>query len=163
MNAIHSVDALVLRNMHRRCNYNESNVRQSLRFLQEAGTEYEAEDTDLDRLIELAEINQWFDPIFLDRIDTCNVYSIPVYIRHKLIKLAEEMLVHPPFPLVTVHDAFGSHATNCNRVRYWYKEIMAELNESSILTSIWNQLGKSGSFKKQDIADKIRNSNYGLA
>ena len=90
--------------------------------------------------------------------------AIPEWILRKLLRLTSLMLEHEPFELVTIHDSIGAHVTNLNRVRFWYKEICAELNESEILTSIWNQLGKKGTFKKKaDIADLIRGGTYALS
>lgn len=48
-------------------------------------------------------------------------------------------------------------------MRYWYKEIMAELAESDMINFLTKQLGITAHFEKYgDIAELIRQSNYGL-
>ena len=49
-------------------------------------------------------------------------------------------------------------------MRYWYKEILAELAESNVLQYLLTELmGRPIQFKKYaEIADLIRNSNYAL-
>lgn len=52
-----------------------------------------------------------------------------------------------------------------NTVRYWYKEMLAELAESNTLNNILMEIsdGKVSVEIKDNIADKIRNSNYALS
>lgn len=165
-NAIHSIDSLVLRNMLRRCSYDPMVVRTAYQLIhaQLEAPRAPVTDCDVGYYIDLFTKNQWVDPVILPYIDEDNVTAIPEWILKKLLRLTSLMLEHEPFELVTVHDSFGSHAVNLNRVRFWYKEILAELNESEILTSIWNHLGKKGTFKKKaNIADLIRGGEYALA
>lgn len=169
-NVIHSVDALVLRNMIRRCSYDVNRVEQAsdlltMRILSQSKTSNEFKDAKLEKLVELAQKNVWIDPIFIDFITEENVYLLPVDIAQELNNLISKMLEHEPFDLITIHDAFKCHPRYGNTVRYWYKEIMAELSESNILANIYSQLmGKDHKFNKYgDIAHLIRQSNYGLS
>ena len=75
------------------------------------------------------------------------------------------MLARGSSPVVTVHDSFGSLPTHCNTVRYWYKEICAELAESNMLAFLVSQItGKCVTYvkKSNDLGNKIRNSSYGI-
>ena len=83
----------------------------------------------------------------------------------ELLKITTGMLAHKPFPLVTVHDAFASHAGNVNQVRWHYKEILADMAESNLLDDLLSQLYKEPcTFDKLsfNLGDLIRNSEYGL-
>ena len=83
----------------------------------------------------------------------------------KYVNILTYMESHQKFPLATVHDAFGSHAHNCNHVRWYYKEMLAMLSESNIITVILQKLYNIDEeyTKYGDIADLIRNSNYALS
>ena len=54
-----------------------------------------------------------------------------------------------------------------NTVRYWYKEILAELADSHLMQDIIQQIHKDNSITltraSEDLGDLIRNSNYGIA
>ena len=50
--------------------------------------------------------------------------------------------------------------------RYWYKEILAEIAESTLLNHLLTQIyGEECNFKKinPNLSSLIRNSNYGLS
>ena len=52
-----------------------------------------------------------------------------------------------------------------NQLRYHYKEVLADLADSTIVDDILSQLaGVSGTFTKlsQNLGDKIRDSNYAI-
>ena len=79
--------------------------------------------------------------------------------------LIEDVLEHKSFETVAVHDEFKAHANNMNRVRYWYKELLAEIAESNLMVKIVSSLyGREMNLVKfGDVADLIRKSNYALA
>ncbi len=55
---------------------------------------------------------------------------------------------------------------NCDRMRYWYKEILAEFAESTILDFILGTIMRTqGKFPKfsDNLAEKIRQSNYAIS
>jgi hypothetical protein len=75
------------------------------------------------------------------------------------------MLQYQPFELVTIHDEFKAHPNNVNWVRWQYKEILAEIADSSLLDDLLSQIhGVPGTFKKlsNNLGDVIRESAYGL-
>lgn len=167
-NAIHSVDALIVRNMIRRCSYNKPQVESVLYVLEtllEAGNEPCAmTDKHIIKYVSLAQRFNWIDPVIISFIDMTNINQLPNWYAIRLIKLIKMMLVYPPFDLLTVHDAFRMHSNNGNAVRYWYKEILAEIAESNILSCIMSDiLGVKGTYPKLgNIGDLIRQSNYSL-
>ena len=167
-NTVHSVDALVVRNMIRRCSYNKPQVESVLYVLEtllDAGNDpCVMTDKHIIKYVSLAQRFNWIDPVIISFIDMENINQLPNWYAIRLIKLIKMMLVYPPFDLLTVHDAFRCHANNANAVRYWYKEILAEIAESNILSCIMSDiLGVKGTYPKLgNIGDLIRQSNYSL-
>lgn len=171
-NVVHSVDAYLLRTLIRRCNYSPEIVEGCLDMLEvellirSCGTEsVNGAEPQLQ-----SKINRFNDTQMVD-ITICNIltdeetkYLSTDHIR-KLMDILRQVLSHKPFPVVTVHDEFRCHAGNMNQLRYHYKEIMAELAESSILDDIMSSIyGQGVRFEKlsSDLAKSIRNSNYSI-
>lgn len=173
-NMTHSMDAWILRSMHRRLNYDLDLVK------------------DVDQLIEMELIKRamtnvdWIphqptgkvlyyvqqyerstlaDAVILPHLDDDAVGSLSTEHLQALAKIVQGMLQHPPFELVTVHDEFKAHANNMNQVRWMYREIMAEIADSNVLDDLLSQItGVPGTFNKLsfNLADQIRKSNYAL-
>jgi len=171
-NMIHSVDAMVLRNMIRRCSYDHEQVANAVAMLEShvfncllRGKQPAALAHGLlSKYVNLYNKSGWCDPVIINVIDEDNVDQLTVEHSQKLLNLLNRMLENKPFHIITVHDAFRCLAGNGNVVRYWYKEILAELAESSVLQYLLTELmGRPIQFKKYaDIAHLIRNSNYSL-
>lgn len=171
-NVTHSMDAYVLRSMHRRCNYDVSVIEaaQHLMIVELENRSYmEALEpvpgTKVAYYIEQWERSTIADVVILPHLNPQNVRQVPTKLLEKLLDLATRMLEHKPFHLITVHDEFKAHANNMNRVRYWYKEILAEIADSDVLQDLLNQIhGTNGTFSKQssNLGDLIRQSNYAL-
>lgn len=171
-NMIHSVDAMVLRNMIRRCSYNRDQVVNAVAMLEShvfncmLGGKQPAVLAHglLSKYVRLYERSGWCDPVIINAIDDDNVDQLTVEHSQKLLNVLNRMLENKPFHIITVHDAFRCLVSNGNAVRYWYKEILAELAESNVLQYLLTELmGRPIQFKKYaEIADLIRNSNYAL-
>lgn len=161
-NVIHSIDAYVLRTMVRYCTYNKALLWWTDEI---TATLLSYKPTEVTNKSITKMIN-WgiVDITILDHIDSTELNQIPKPMLIKLNQILTKMSTYKPFELVTVHDAFGSHANNCNIVRYWYKEILADLADSNVLEVILNTLYRRQSkfTKFGDISTLIRNSNYGL-
>lgn len=172
-NLTHSVDAYILRCMHRRCNYDREVAEHAAALL-----EIEMISRSLGQTQQVADPE---DPIctYLDHYQRSTVadvvilpYLTPENTRYlskqhleKLAEIVNNMLQYQPFELVTIHDEFKAHANNMNWVRYQYKEILADLADSFLLDDLLSQIhGKPGYFPKLDhnLGEVIRKSNYGL-
>lgn len=173
-NVVHSIDAFVLRSMHRRCNYDEGVVNNALVFLNQeidyrAGQELDLKGPTNEKItyyIELFKANNMVDPVIFPYITSINTQYIPTGMLDQLKAIALQMIEHKPFELVTVHDEFKAHANKLNYVRGHYREILAQLAESEILSSILNQIhGASSKYIKlsNNLASHIRGSNYALS
>jgi len=174
-NVIHSFDAYILRSLIRRCNYDRAEVEHAHRLITaelleracaKPVTMIEESDPMLDYYIEQYERSKMIDTTILSYITADNVEQFGSTHLKQLNALCEQMLTHRPFPVITIHDSFACHPNNMNIVRYWYKEIMAEMADSEILSDVLSQLhGHEGTYPKlaPDLSTHIRQSNYALS
>jgi hypothetical protein len=105
------MDAYVLREMHRRCNYDSSmmhRVRDCLIYEMAQRPGYRDAEVDYDTKLGYY-IAQWersglVSAVIFPYIMEDNAYMLPLELLDKLINLAQRILSHRPFPLITVHD-----------------------------------------------------------
>lgn len=167
-NVIHSVDAYVLRCMVRRCNYNPKKVNQALDLIQIELLERTLEGTEPQVFHERMFYYSRHGMVDVREIDFITEDNISGYSSGYLTKLANllsTMLEHEPFEIITIHDSFACHPNHCNRMRYWYKETLAELAESKTLEYLLQQIYKNPDITftpMGEVASKIRNSEYGI-
>lgn len=168
-NAIHSCDGYVLRTLVRRCNYNVKQVKKAIGLIEEAlRNEYVAPQHIVEEAvmpIHLYIKTGLADIVCIQHIEKI-VHQLPHDMLRKLLHTLKTMLQHPPFEVITVHDSFGVLPNHCNTLRYWYKEILAEIAESTLLNHLLTQIiGEDCTFRKinPNLAPLIRNSNYGLS
>jgi hypothetical protein len=105
------------------------------------------------------------DVVILPYLDSESVKALTTEHLKALAQIVQGMLQYSPFELVTIHDEFKAHPNNMNWVRWQYKEILAEIADSSLLDDLLSQIhGVPGTFKKlsNNLGDVIRNSAYGL-
>jgi hypothetical protein len=69
------------------------------------------------------------------------------------------------FEVIHIHDCFGSHPNNMGMIAQRYREILAEISDSSLLNSIVKELsmGKSWFPIFPSLKHEILNSNYMLS
>lgn len=170
-NVVHSVDAYILRTMHRRCNYDRVMVEDASNLIEIGMIE---RSLGLSKPIQVTELSEFVwhynrsgivDVSILPFLSNSNVKELSQEHLEKLAAVVNGMLQYQPFPLITVHDEFKAHPNNLNWVRWQYKEILAELAESNLIEDILNQIhGVPGTFNKlsNNLGDVIRNSAYAL-
>ncbi|MGH1461260.1 MAG: DNA-directed RNA polymerase [Neptuniibacter sp.] len=156
-NIVHSIDGMVVREMGRRCNYDVNQLTKAIEkirvFLD--GRAIPGKPTNTDNFISL---------VHVENIDQA-IVELSI---NDLVRLRDTILAvveYRNFPIVCVHDEFKCHPNHVNRLRYWYKEILAEIAESKILEQILSDVhGTPVTYVKWgNIADKIRQSNYALS
>lgn len=173
-NIIHSIDGYLLRSLIRRASYDVNKVTFMHSLLVEELDKrnkgkpviHSLVDAELTNMINIYEYSKLLDVSIIDRINSENVAMVSNDHLIKLIALLTKMLEVGSSPVLTVHDAFRAHPNHCNAIRYWYKEIMAELAESDILQFIVSQVvGQEVKYikKSSNLADLIRKSNYGIS
>jgi hypothetical protein len=176
-NVTHSMDAWVLRSMHRRCNYDRdmaeyvSNciemelIERSLRGDPKEDVRKEFMTPKVKYYIDRYNESTLADIVILPHLDQASVTCLSTEHLQKIAGILTGMLQYQPFELVTVHDEFKAHANNMNWVRWQYKEIMAEIAESSVINDIVSQIhGVPMQFNKLsfNLPAQIRGSEYSL-
>ena len=172
-NVVHSIDAYILRCVHRRCNYDEEMIDELSLLIEEAllskiiGNDDEGLDIDgqVSYYVEQYKRSGMADVVVLPFLDSLSVYCLTKEHLQKLSAIITGMKQYKPFHVVTVHDEFKCLAGNMNWLRWQYKEILAEISESKLLDDILSQLYHMPvKFQKMgtDIGIEIRNSNYAL-
>jgi len=176
-NVVHSLDAYLLRAIHRRCNYDVLVVSSALHALKEEMKLREHGYTEqiprpqtgeyLDYYISQYERSGLADVVILpyinDGYDTQYMSNDHI---SKLIEIAEGMLEYKPFAVVSVHDEFKCHPNHMNHLRNQYRNILADMAESNVLSDVLGQIYKcKGSYPKlsNNLGEKIRQSNYALS
>ena len=167
-NIVHSVDGMVVREMGRRCNFDADKLTQIhlLLHTEKGGTSsMRQEDLALLRVLECADNSGFMSLVICDYIDELNMGHLSPAHRQRLIQLIES-LPAKPFRLLAIHDCFKFHANYGNDVREQYINILAELADSEILSSIASQVaGRHIPVKKlsHNLSTHIRNSEYPLS
>lgn len=172
-NLTHSVDAYILRCMHRRCNYDRKVIEQAaawieiemLERLMGAQREVSRPDGKAGYYVDQYNRSTVADVVIVPYLDLENLQQLSQKHLEALATMVNGMLQYQPFELVTIHDEFKAHANNMNWVRWNYKEIMADLADSFLLDDLLSQIhGKPGYFPKlnHNLGEVIRQSNYGL-
>ena len=167
-NVTHSVDAYILRCIHRRCNYSPDEVLLAQAYLKRALTvktnKYVADEA-IRYYSELYNRSGMADVVILPHLTDRNVRALSEQHIKDLLAIIETMLAHKPFEVVTVHDEFKCHPNYMNYLRQHYINIFAELADSRVLEMILSGIyDKPGKYKKlsTDLGDLIRESNYAL-
>lgn len=175
-NVVHSIDAYVLRSLIRRCNYDRHLMEWASQAIEiillERATgesqqkQFRATTKELVAVLKgRYDASKMVDIRILDEATFADLEALDSDHLRALAKVVNDCLSHKPFPVIAVHDEFKCHANNMNRLRYHYKEIMADLADSEILSDIFSQLlGKKVTYvkKSNNLSEKIRQSNYGL-
>lgn len=172
-NMTHSMDAYILREMHRRCNYNREVVEEAARVIEVEMITRSLKTVrgpstlggQAQYFVEQFERSSLATAAIIPHLTEANVQLVSAEHLETLATIVNGMLAYQPFPLVTVHDEFKAHANNINHVRWQYKEILAEVADSNVLDDLLSQIhGTPGTFNKLsfNLGDQIRKSNYAL-
>lgn len=173
-NVVHSVDAYVLRSIHRRCNYDRAAIELSAGLL-----EMELIRRSMGKTMSMMEVSTKLayyvaqydrsgmaDAVILPYLDEDTMGYLSDDHLEALAVMVNGMLEYQPFEVVTIHDEFKCLANNVNHLRQQYINVLAELAESHLLDDILSQLhGVSGKFTKlsTNLSELIRGSNYALS
>lgn len=172
-NLVHSVDAYILRCMHRRCNYDRPTIEAAATLIEIEMIERSLGNTrNVGRpggkagyYVDQYNRSSVADVIIAQYLDEDNITLLSQKHLEELAEIVNGMLQYRPFELVTIHDEFKAHPNNMNWVRWQYKEILALLAKSNLLDDLLSQIhGVPGTFPKfsNNLGDLIQNSNYAL-
>lgn len=173
-NVTHSVDAYVLRCIHRRCNYDPEVLQEAHNLMSVVSTsaaigggfrQRDITDKAIAYYVDLWERSGMADVVILPYINVETVQMLPEAMLKALLKVTYSMMAHKPFEVVTIHDEFKCHPNHMNHLRQHYINIFAELAEATVLDMILTGIyGQQGHYPKlsNDLGDLIRQSNYAL-
>lgn len=176
-NVVHSIDAWILRSMHRRCNYDPAVVKLAYRHIVHvlnARTYGEPRneplvDSKVAYYCAQYERSGLADAVILPyMVHGANVECLTTPHLIALLPIVESMMMHPPFELITVHDEFRACPNYMNHVRQHYINIFAEMADSDLMADILSQIhGFKGVVNKLsapgELSKLIRNSEYSLS
>lgn len=159
-NIVHSIDGMIVREMGRRCNYEEAKLRKALTQLNDHLNSgfVPAEDYPNN-------FTNFISMVHVEDIDTA-IATLTFNDLWRLRTLIEQCLEYRSFPMICVHDEFKCSPNHMNQLRKHYIEIFAELADSNLMEDILNQIhGSNETLQKHtpNLSEKIRQSNYMLS
>lgn len=138
-NTVHSIDGMIVREMLRRCNYDQDQ-REILVDLVQRGVKTRCVSRSKDDML----LVLWgrylqsgfFSARILDYIDVENIGLID----HKVLTRLLNSLPVKPFEMISVHDCFRCHPNYGNDLRQQYNNLLAEIAESRMLENLISQI-----------------------
>ena len=172
-NVVHSIDAYVLRCVHRRCNYDLGMVTNAALMMEEElakrklfvqGLRGEVSEK-VTYYVAQYERSGIADVVILSYLTKVDMGHLTTEHLKALANIAMGMLMYKPFEVVTIHDEFKAHGNNMNHLRKQYANVLADLADSELLSDLLSQLtGTKGTYKKlsNNLSTSIRSSSYAL-
>lgn len=161
-NIVHSVDGMIVREMHRRCTFQKEQITKVIGALNSTKKSTSRKDDEMvQKLWAHYQLSGFLSARILDHLDRLNMGHVDQLTIASLIKsLPEE-----PFDLISVHDCFRCLPNYGNDMRQQYNNLLSEIAASELLSYIASQICKRHIpvQKKGDIADKVREADYALA
>lgn len=154
----HSIDAYLLRELNRRCNFNLNRLNKVLDMLHmvEVAQGKPLVVTDRSKMMSLVEV------------DLVNEDNLDDYSFNQLAQLKEQIetsLKFGSFEIVCIHDEFKCHANHMNKLRKHYNIILWEMYHSNLMSDIIEEIsGNKLTTLPFDInvANAILESNYAI-
>lgn len=160
-NMIHSVDGMIVREMFRRCMFSKDKITNVINGLNSTKTDGKYREI-VETLWNNYKITGFLSTRILDFVDEDTMGLVDSLTIAKLV----QSLPEKPFELVSVHDCFRCHPNYGNALRLQYNTILADINDSELLTDMCSQVvNKKINTNKVGKIDRnvILNSNYALA
>lgn len=164
-NIVHSLDGMVVREMHRRCDYTPEVIQELKRVcahprrrkLTGAGR---TQDDMVEILWQRYQESGFLSARILELLDLRNIGMVDYEVIQKLM----DTLPAKPFPVISIHDAFRTHPNYGNDLRRTYNQVLSEIAASDMLAYIASQVtGTSVTVTKSgDISKKILEADYAL-
>ena len=165
-NIVHSVDGMVVREMHRRCSFDPQRISDIIevysRHIGAFGTrEQTAGDHLVVRLWDLYKHSGFLSARILDYLQPENMGHVDM---DRIIKLIKTMPINP-FNLISIHDCFRCLPNYGNDLRRQYNQILSEIAASDMLAFIASQIAQRPVQVKKlkDISQDILQADYALS
>lgn len=165
-NVVHSIDGMVVREMLRRCSYDQQQLLDLIELLTSDKPLYaplsnRAKDHEVKTLWAHYKATGFLSARILELLDDENLSLVD----QEVIKAMVATLPDKPFSVLSVHDCFRVHPNYGNDLRRQYNQILHELAQSTILASIASQLNDEPTdvAKYGDLSKHILETNYALS
>jgi len=171
-NIVHSIDGMMVREITRRCSYDQNQVAKLTELcdiaLRRKNTRRKsikgrgrAQDKLLSTIWGRYLKSGFLSARVIDLIDENNIGLVSA----ALVKQMLSTLPKKSFSVLSIHDCFRVHPNYANDLREQYNIILAELSGSEILSDIATQVtGQRQKFNKvRNISQNILNANYALS
>lgn len=164
-NATHAVDALLVRELVRRCNYDEIQLLLVSAILK--ANETTIGNGTLTSMEKLANAHGFLSLRGVEFIDENNVLDYSHDYRRELYGLIQEVLAKPRFDVLCIHDAYRCHPKYMGYLREVYVTILAELADSTVGQQIIREIRNDPDYVlaklTNNLGDKIMKGNYALS
>jgi len=141
-NLIHSVDGMVVREMFRRCMFNETKIvelRKAIMIRMYGSSVEKRNDPLIVKLWDLYVETGFLSVRILELLDASTLHLVDVAAIQALL----DSLPKKPFDVVSVHDCFRAHPNYGNDLRRQYNTILADINDSTLLQYLCQQVSNS--------------------
>jgi hypothetical protein len=165
-NVIQSIYGLVIREMNRRCNYDQTQLSRVQRLLKKRADQRMRNCVQLDSIQKIWKMQNFVSLVDVEDLTWEEIKFFDFDYTDLLLALVSRNLSRPSFPIIMVHDEFQCHPNYMNWVRQTYIELMAEISDSTILEAILTEItGSSVQIQKLSgsISHLILQSNYALS
>lgn len=165
-NIVHSIDGMIVREMHRRCDFDRGHIIELIeRIMHSDYTRSPRMDRDKDHVVKLlwdryAE-SGFLSARILDDLGRDNLASIDYSMILKLLRSMPET----PFRVMSIHDCFRCLPNHGNELRRQYNQILSEIADSDLLSFIASQIEgyKVTVTKMGDISSQILEADYAIS
>lgn len=166
-NVVHSVDGMVVREMLRRCSYDADRITELLRLLSRPVQTYLVTETETENqklvmtLWDLYKDTGFLSARILELLDETTIQLVDLDVITQMVKT----LPTAPFPVMAVHDCFRCHPNHANVLRKQYNQVLHDIAQSELLSSIISQLANEPIRveKLTDFADQVLEAEYALS
>lgn len=167
LNITHAVDAFLVRETVRRCNYDREQLERA-RDLILANAGNITTNRIGTHFIELvARDHQFVSLRGVEFITEESILKFSTEYRADLYQLILETLMRPSFTTLTIHDEFKCHPNYVNYMREVYRDILAELADSRVGEQIIQEVRNDPTYHLQklstDLGDEITKGEYFLS
>lgn len=174
-NVTHSYDGYILRELHRRCNYNKRKVLKTIRLIENYlnGTVEIVADRNIERkqtAFRLQALSKRFNTTsvrILDFLDSYTIQGMNTDYLDKVLYRLKAMLQHEPFEVRTIHDEFAACPNHVQQMKLVYNILLGEAYESTWLFDVIEDLSGISYHKDQpevdpSVLEAILDNNYAL-
>jgi hypothetical protein len=165
-NMTHAVDGFLVREVTRRCYYDTEKLVAMAQLLhRHHGLNMPMKDF---HPMELTAMNHGFISLRgIEFINEQNIYDYSSKYRAELLDLVDAVLDNPSFPVICIHDEFKAHPNNMNYLRETYRDILAELADSTVGQQIIREVRNDPTYVldkiSTDLGDEIMKAEYFLS